>query len=547
MKSPTAKLFLVLAILLQAVPLKAQVISPPTTPASTPTAASTTPQPATVHEVAPGPYKPTWESLEAGYQVPEWFRNAKFGIWAHWTAQCVPEQGDWYARNMYEQLDKNGKPGAIYEFHVKTYGHPSKFGFKDIDNLWHAENWDPDKLMALYKAAGAHYFVALANHHDNLDMWDSKYQPWNSVNVGPHKDIVGIWAKAARKAGLPFGVTVHAARTWSWFNVSHGADSVGPLAGVPYDGNLTKADGKGLWWDGLDPQDLYCRPHDDKDKPDDAYVTKFFNRTKDLVDKYHPDLLYFDDTGLDTVHLEIVADYYNESLKWNDGKMNVVVNTKNLQPAQRKGAVNDFERGAANEIQPDAWQSETCIGNWHYSAAIFAKHQYKTAVTVEQTLCNVVSKNGSFLLNIPLKGDGTPDSDEVQVLQDLAGWMPINGEGIFDTRPWKIYGESSPESNVASGMFNEGKIKYTSQDIRYTSKGDNLLYAFFLVWPEGGSATIKTLGKGVGSPLDKSIDSIKLLGSDEPIKWTQDENGLHLTLPAKTPVPGPAALKIALK
>ncbi len=535
MKKNIPKLHLLFAFLAVSLPLGAQTPTPPTTPS--------VPQ----HDIAPGPFKPTWESLEAGYQVPEWFRDAKFGIWAHWTAQCVPEQGDWYARNMYIQSDKNGKPTADYEFHVKTYGHPSKFGFKDIDNLWHAENWDPDKLMALYKKAGAHYFVALANHHDNLDMWNSAYQPWNSVNVGPHKDIVGIWEKAARKAGLPFGVTVHAARTWTWFNVSHGSDKTGPLAGVPYDGNLTKADGKGLWWDGLDPQDLYCRPHADNEKPDDAYVTKFFNRTKDLVDKYHPDLLYFDDTGLDQVHLDIVADYYNESLKWNDGKMNVVVNTKNLSPEQRKGAVNDFERGAANEIQPDAWQSETCIGNWHYSAIVFAKHQYKTAVTVEQTLCNVVSKNGNFLLNLPVKGDGTLDSDELKVLEDLANWMPVNGEAIFDTRPWKIYGESSPESNVASGMFNEGKIKYTSQDLRYTSKGDNLLYAFFLVWPEGGSATIKTLGKGAGMPLDKAIESVSLLGSPDKIKWTQDENGLHLTLPATSPVPGPAALKIVLK
>src|SRR5579862_4933599 len=171
-------------------------------------------------EIAPGPFKPDWDSLKQ-YQVPDWFRDAKFGIWAHWSAQCQPEQGDWYARGMYQQ----GSPQ--YEYQVKTYGHPSKFGFKDICNLWHAENWNPEELMALYRRAGAKYFVALANHHCNFDCWDSKYQPWNSVNIGPKKDIVGIWAKTARQFGLKFGVSVHSARAWDWYDVAHGSDREG--------------------------------------------------------------------------------------------------------------------------------------------------------------------------------------------------------------------------------------------------------------------------------------------------------------------------------
>ena len=206
-----------------------------------------------------GRFAPTWESL-AQYQVPEWFRDAKFGIWAHWGPQCEPEQGDWYARHMY--LDGPPTWGHRVDlFHRQTYGHPSQFGFKDVIHRWKAEHWDPDKLVALYQRAGAQYFFALANHHDNFDLWDSKYQPWNSVRLGPQQDLIGGWARAARAHGLRFGVSVHAAHAWSWYEVAQGADRAGEFAGVPYDGKLAKADGKGRWWDGFDPQDLYEQRH----------------------------------------------------------------------------------------------------------------------------------------------------------------------------------------------------------------------------------------------------------------------------------------------
>ena len=253
--------------------------------------------------VAEGPFKSDWDLLKQ-HQCPDWYRDAKFGIWAHWSAQCVPEQGDWYARNMYTQYrrGRDGKdvPNPVYAYHVQHYGHPSKVGFKDIDALWKAERWEPEKLMSLYKRTGAKYFAALANHHDNFDCYDSKHQPWNSVRIGPKKDLVGAWGKAARDAGLQFGVTVHAARAWSWFEVAQGADKDGPLAGVPYDGKLTKADGKGTWWEGLDTQGLYAQNHAPKQKPDAAYCTKFYNRTVDLINKYQRDLLYFDDDYTDT-------------------------------------------------------------------------------------------------------------------------------------------------------------------------------------------------------------------------------------------------------
>lgn len=203
---------------------------------------------------APAPFQPTWDSLTQ-YKVPRWFSEAKFGMWAHWSPQCQPERGDWYARKMYQE------GSAQYNFHCQHYGHPSKFGFKDVINEWKAEKWDPEQLVALYKKAGAKYFMALANHHDNFDLYDSKYQSWNATRIGPKKDLIAGWARAAKKEGLPFGVSIHAAHAWSWYETSQRSDKNGPLAGVPYDGKLTAADGKGKWWDGFDPQELYAQNH----------------------------------------------------------------------------------------------------------------------------------------------------------------------------------------------------------------------------------------------------------------------------------------------
>ena len=210
--------------------------------------------PAQTRRIAEGVFKPAWDSLKQ-YQTPDWFRDAKFGIWAHWSAQCVPEQGDWYARQMYIQGSRQN------QYHVQRYGHPSKFGFMEIDNLWKAEKWEPEALIGRYVKAGAKYFVSLANHHDNFDCYDSSHHPWNSVQVGPKKDIVGTWARVAREHGLRFGVSNHSAHAWHWFQTAYGYDPEGDLAGVPYDGFTKKEDGKGKWWDGLDPQELYTGPN----------------------------------------------------------------------------------------------------------------------------------------------------------------------------------------------------------------------------------------------------------------------------------------------
>ncbi len=223
-----------------------------------------------------GPYRPTWDSL-LQYDAPEWYRDAKFGIWAHWSPQCVPEAGDWYARNMYIQGQ------AQNDYHVEHYGPPSQFGYKDLCAQWTLLNWEPEALIERYKKVGARLFIALANHHDGFDAWGSKHQPWNAANHGPHRDVVGEWAAAARKQGMRFGVTVHQARNWWWFQPSHGADKSGPLAGVPYDGRMTKVEGKGQWWDGLDPQTLYGVKHPLDALPDASYVKNFYDRTRDLI------------------------------------------------------------------------------------------------------------------------------------------------------------------------------------------------------------------------------------------------------------------------
>ena len=502
-----------------------------------------------------GKFQPTWESLKH-YQTPEWYRDAKFGIWAHWGPQCQPERGDWYARGMYEE----GRDQ--YKFHLATYGHPSKFGFKDVIHQWKAENWNPEKLMALYKRAGAQYFVVLANHHDNFDNYDSKYQPWNAVNLGPKKDLIAGWARAARDNGLRFGVSVHASRAWSWYEVAQGADKTGEYAGVPYDGKLTKADGKGQWWEGFDPQGLYAQNHVPGRKlqwewdaakgssvPDAAYCEKLYNRTVDLINKYQPDLIYFDDTILplypvSDAGLKIAAHYYNSNMKWHNGKLEGVLNGKVLSPEQRQCMVWDIERGQSNQIEPLPWQTDTCIGSWHYDRRIFENHRYKSAKTVVHTLADIVSKNGNLLLSIPVRSDGTIDSDEEKILEGIASWMDVNKESIFGTRPWKVFGEGPASANAApikAQGFNEGKGKpFSAEDVRFTlrpgsgqaAKGD-VLYAIALGQPTK-PLQIKSLGTDA-KLLNKTIADIQLLGSDEKIQWSRTGQFLTIEAPKNKP------------
>lgn len=502
--------------------------------------------------IAAGPFKPTWESLQ-NYQTPEWYRNAKFGMWAHWGPQCQPEAGDWYARGMYQEGSWQ------YKIHLQKYGHPSKFGFKDVINVWKAEHWDPEELVSLYKSAGAQYFMALANHHDNFDLFDSKYQKqWNSTVVGPKKDLIGGWAKAARNNGLPFGVSVHASHAWRWYEVAQRSDKGGPYAGIPYDGKLTRADGKGKWWDGFDPQELYAQNHplsknsfDDSSingqwgwengayPPNKTYIEKFYNRTIELIDKYNPDVVYFDDSQLplwpvSDAGLRIAAHLYNKSIK-EHGELRAVLNGKILNEDQRKAMVWDIERGQANQIQPLPWQTDTCIGGWHYDRALYERNGYKTAKTVIQTLVDIVSKNGNLMLNIPVRGDGTIDEKERQVVEGIGKWMKQNSESIYSTRPWTIFGEGPAQESAgqlnAQG-FNEGKGKaFTYKDIRFAVR-NNALYATAMGWPEDGKMVIKSLAKNSGH-FQKEIQRIELLSTKQSLTFERTENGLNVQLPEK--------------
>ena len=510
----------------------------------------------TAEPMAAGPYQPTWESLASQYKTPDWYRDAKFGIWAHWSAQCVPERGDWYARSMYI-------PGTDqYKDHLARYGHASVQGFKDLDHDWHAEHWDPERLMSLYKAAGAQYFVALANHHDNFDTWDSKYQPnWNTTKIGPMKDLVGTWAAVTRKAGLRFGVSVHASHAWSWFEVAQGWDATGKFAGVPYDGTLTVADGTGQWWQGLDPQELYCQHHhrgelswewDPKHGtlPDQAYCDKFYNRTIDLINQHHPDFVYFDDTvlplyGVSDAGLKIAAHYYNDAVK-RTGRADVVLTGKGLNPDQRKAITWDLERGKTDRLEPLPWQTDTCIGSWHYDRRIFDRHGYKSVGQVVHTLVDNVSKNGNLCLSIPVRPDGTIDADEEAFLAGMAKWMAVNRDCIFGTRPWAVYGEGPSTASTATTKadnFNEGKGKpFTAADVRFTTKGKTL-YAVFLGWPADGKLTVASLAAG-SKLYPGEIGTVRLLGADSDLKVDRQSDGLHVTLPADKPCDHAFALRI---
>jgi alpha-L-fucosidase len=512
--------------------------------------------------VTPGKFQPTWDSLKQ-YQAPEWFRDAKFGIWAAWGPQCAPEDSDWYARNMYIQGHKQNV------FHLAHYGPPSQFGFKDVIHTWKAENFDPEKLVALYKRTGAQYFCAMANHHDNFDLWDSAYQPWNAVKIGPQKDLIAGWARAAHDQGLPFGVSIHASHSWSWYEITQSADKTGPLAGVPYDGKLTKADGKGKWWDGLDPQDLYEQRHTPSPNfadanaihsrwdwnngvslPDQAYCDKFYNRTVDLMHKYKPDLIYFDDDALplwpvSDAGLKIAAEFYNFSMKQHDGKLEAVILGKQLNDEERKCVVWDLERGAANRIEPLPWETDTCIGNWHYERALYDNNRYKNATTVIRLLADIVSKNGNLLLNIPVRSDGTIDDKEEAVLQGIGAWMDANKECIFGTRPWKVFGEGPASEGPAgqAGNFTEGKGKpLSAEDVRFTTKGGTL-YAIALGAPKK-ALQIKSLGTAA-KLSDRPIRDITLLGSAEKVRWSQAAEALTLQAPERAPNDIAIVFKIA--
>ena len=472
--------------------------------------------------IAPGKYEPTMASL-TNYQCPTWFRDAKFGIWAHWGPQAVPMDGDWYARGLYEPGNKH------YTYHTNHYGHPSEFGYKDIIPLWKAEKWDPDRLMQIYKKAGAKYFVSMGTHHDNFFLWNSKLHRWNAVNMGPKRDVVGDWQKAAQKYGLRFGVSEHLGASFTWFQSSHRSDKAGPKAGVPYDGANPE------YWD------LYHFPAEPGDtgwySKNPKWQQEWFAEIKELVDNYHPDLLY-SDGGVpfgNEVGLSMIAHLYNANAAQHGGKAEVIYNCKQKSEGRW---VEDLERGIMPKIDPYPWQTDTSIGDWFYDR----NWKFRPLSWVIHMLVDNVSKNGNLLLNIVQRPDGSLDPEVERMLEQLAAWNAVHGEGIFGTRPWFVYGESSVR--VKGGAFKED-FKYNAKEIRFTTKGETL-YAFALGWPEDGKLLIKSLAK-TADTAQNEISQIELLGHDGKVEFTQTADGLAVTLPAEKTSDVACCLRIAGK
>ena len=485
------------------------------------------------HDLADGPFEPTFESLTA-HEHPDWFRDARFGIWSHWGPQSVPMYGDWYARHMYVQ----GHPQYLY--HVRHYGHPSKFGYKDIVKLWKAERFDPHELMGLYKRAGARYFVGQAMHHDHFFNYPSKHNRFNSMEMGPGRDICGEWKAAAEAEGLPFGLTEHLGATFSWWRTNKGADEWGPYAGVPYDGNDPEY--RDFYLDnyefvGDEPLFGPVRPWYTSNT---AFRDYWLRVMKEVIDRYEPDLLYSDGAlpfgagdphkpGVDASWpgdpafawgLEAVAHLYNTSAR-KHGENRAVYTQKDRRPEIYRVGVLDIEKSQLPGINPEPWQTDTCIGNWFYDV----KQEFKRPGHVIEMLVDIVSKNGSMLLNVLQRPDGTIDDETRWILEEIAGWHAVAGEAIHGTRPWRVFGEG--DSTVAIDRFREEQVAWNSSDYRFTAKGTTL-YAFVLAPPENRVAVVKSLAEG------EHVARVRLLGAGE-CGFAQAYGALTVKLPDELP------------
>ncbi len=481
-------------------------------------------------------FEPTFESLRQ-YSAPEWFRDAKFGIWSHWGPQSVPMFGDWYARNMYIQGTQQ------YEYHVRHYGHPSKFGYKDICALWKAEKFDPDALIAKYYKAGARYLMTQATHHDHFFNYDSKINRMNSVNVGPKKDILALWKAAADKAGMYFGLSEHLGASFTWWRVNKGCDATGPYAGVPYDGNdpayrdFYHANGE---CGTQNPLEIWPWYTDNKDFQ--AYWLRCVN---EMIDRFQPDLIYSDgvlpfgghwmgeavreiDPADYRLGLEAVARLYNTSIE-KYGENRAVYLQKDRRKEIFSVGVLDIEKSQLPGIMPEPWHTDTCIGNWFYDVHL----PYKSPEQIIEMLVDIISKNGVMLLNILQRPDGTIDDDAEFILDRLAEWFAINSEAVYGTRPWKVFGEG--ETRVKIEGFTEEKTDWTLSDVRFVQK-DGAVYAFLLGAKGGETMALRSFA-------EQDVKSVELLGRG-PLEFRKDYGVLLVKLPEKLPSMCANALKI---
>ncbi len=479
-------------------------------------------------------FQPSFESL-GHYVCPDWFRDAKFGIWSHWGPQSVPMYGDWYARNMYlEGSDQ-------YLYHLRHYGHPSEFGYLDLCGLWRAENWDPAELMSLYRRAGARYFVAQATHHDHFFNYDSALHRYNSVRIGPGRDICAEWQRAAHAENLPFGLTEHLGASFSWWAVTKGHDRAGPCAGVPYDGTRPER------------RDFY-HPNEEHVAPDMHHVDPWYTTNerfrafwlevmRELIDRFHPDLLYTDgalpfgriradapDAPDFQYGLEAVSYFYNDSIRCH-GSNQAVYTQKDPRAEIHCVGVLDIEKSQLPDIAARPWQTDTCIGNWFYDV----RQHFKTPGHVIDILIDVVSKNGTLLLNILQKPDGSIDAETRYLLEELAGWFSVAGEAIHGTRPWDCYGEG-PSTVLIEG-FREDEVAWTETDFRFTRRGGTV-YAFIMGEPGTRALVLRSFA-------GKDISAIRLLGAGD-CRWQFFAGILTVELPEQLPTPYRNVLAVEL-
>jgi len=462
-----------------------------------------------------GPFRADWESLQ-NYKVPDWYKDAKFGVFIHWGVYSVPAFGsEWYPRQMYIE------GSAEYKHHIATYGPQDKFGYKDFVPLFRAEKFDPAAWARLFKEAGAKYVVPVFEHHDGFTMYDSGLSDWTAVKMGPHRDLVGDLGKAVRAEGMHLGASSH--------RVEH---------------NFFLGVGRGFRSDINDPQyaQFYGPAHNwlvNKGRTplnnDFTYVSPewthdWLARSAEIIQKYHPDVLFFDWwIGQPSIRGDLTrftAFYYNESLK-NGGPVGVI-NYKDYA-MQENSAVLDIERGQLAGIRPQYWQTDTSVSNksWGY----IENDTFKSPQFIVHQLADVVSKNGNLLMNIGPRADGTIPDEVQQVLRDVGGWLKENGDAIYGTRPWKVYGEGPTQ--VVEGPFNDTNTRpYTAEDFRFTTKGE-VVYAIEMGWPSKPEAVIHSLKTAVAG--ERPVKSVALLGAEGKTVFEQKDDGLHIRLPGEAP------------
>jgi alpha-L-fucosidase len=514
--------------------------------------------------IAAGPFEPTWESIEKNYPgEPAWLRDAKFGIWVHFGPQAAGESGDWYARHLYKPEHK------AYQNHLKRYGHPSEVGYKEVLRDWNPVKLDPAALTKLYEDAGARFLMIQGVHHDNYDLWNSKYHPWNSVNIGPKRDLLKEWSIACRANKMHFGVTFHHEYTWWWWQTAFGSDLVGDKAGVPYDGNLTLADGKGKWWEGYDPRLLYgidLREYKGVTKAANSpwspppagifarhtdyakwYTTQWAMRMMDVVENYDPDFIYTDGTvqgpftgngtgtGIKANAMQLVmADYYNRTLK-RRGEVNTFSIVKFRH--NTNGTVNTEEFGVPADIKTDQpWIAEVPVGDWFYAPGF----TYDSGMMIRYII-EAIARDGNAAVCISILPDGSLDKGSSDMLKEVGEWMRRNGEGVYGSHAWSVPGEGELINGKMKMLPGGGlrrhhaEFPFNEQDFRFTVGKNGALYAFCMTVPKPGAPLkIKTLGTN-DNKLSKPIRKVSLLGHQGKLKWKQEADGLSITCPNEMP------------